>query len=202
MSSSHQKQWIADLLEGLPSIVFILLWRQGGDLETAGWAGSALALGVFVVFGVLKVGMHPVLLGVNLHILVATPLIVGLYQSGHGTIADLLAGYSHGGVLLTVLLAGIGQAVFRKGGYVGFMEIPVRSQRRISLLMLVISGFGAVWALSTPDSSFVPVLVTLTVLIVGRRFLLARWADRRSSEGAVILGAFPVSEPYATEISA
>ncbi|KZM47599.1 hypothetical protein [Labrenzia sp. OB1] len=202
MQISKQKQWVADIVESLPSIAFILLWRQGGDLEMAGWAGSALALGAFMVFGILKLRMHPVLLGVNLHILLATPLVVGVYRFGDETIADFLSVNAYGSVLLTVLFAGVVQTVFSKSGFVGIADMPAHLQRRYSFLMLFISALGAAWALSDPGTGFVPVLATLTLLIGGRRFLLARWSDRNGLQGEAIVAGFSTREPYAADVSA
>ena len=203
MDRSRQKQWFTDLLESVPSITFIVLWRQGGDLELAGWVGSGLALGVFTAFVWLRVHMHPVLLGVNLHILVVTPLIVGLFRFGNADLAKTLVAYSHGGVLLTVLATGLALSCFSRNGFAGFPDLPLRQQRRISALMLFVSILGAGWALATPENSLVPVVVTLTLLIGGRRFLLARWMDRANGKDtAMMTGGLSVVDSSETGIPA
>ncbi|MCV0424322.1 MAG: hypothetical protein K5905_02515 [Roseibium sp.] len=202
MEKSQQKQWFTDLLEGVPSIAFILLWRQGGDLEFAGWVGSGLALGVFAVFRLLRARMHPVLLGVNLHILVATPLIISLFRFGDAAIAKTLVAYSHGGVLLTVLMTGLLLSSFSKGGFAGLPDMPRGQQGRISALMLIVSALGAIWALATPQDSLIPVVVTLMLLIGGRRYLLARWMDRSKTDGTTAVGGLSVGDLSSTELSA
>lgn len=201
MDRSQQKQWLTDLLEGVPSITFILLWRQMGDLEFAGWVGSALALFTFAVFLKLRTRMHPVLLGVNLHILVATPLIVSMFRFGETVIAKQMVVYSHGGVLLTVLITGLVLTIFTKGGFAGFPDMPRKQQMRWSGLMLAVSALGAVWILATPDDSLVAVVVTLTLLIGGRRFLLARWMDRSNKEEGLAIGGVSIVEPQTSELS-
>lgn len=185
MEQSRQKQLVFDLLEGLPSIGFILLWRQTGDLELAGWVGCGLAASVFAVFALLKGRMHPVLLGVNCHILLVTPLIVGLFRFGGREIAEILVPYSYGAVLLTVTLVGVLLTVFSRSGFVGVSDLTARLGLRLSVVMIAVSATGTVWALSAPDKALLPVVATLTLLIVGRRFAAARRAD--SSAGAAIL---------------
>ena len=203
MANTQQKQWLADILESLPSVIFILVWRQGGDLETAGWAGSALALVVLVGFALLlKTRMHPVLLGVNLHILIATPLIVSLFRSGETRLAEVLVSYSYSAVLLTV--TGIGLSVFSRAGFGGVADLPRRLRLRLSLLMLAVSAAGAAWALAVPDAGVLPVVITLTGLIAGRRFLLARWADGKIARGegtGAALAGLSAGAPSAADVS-
>ncbi|MEO1111989.1 MAG: hypothetical protein AAFY05_06635 [Pseudomonadota bacterium] len=185
---SHQQQWLLDIFEGLPSVAFLLVWRQSGDLEFAGWCGAALALISFVLFLAVKSKMNPVLLGVNLHLLIVTPLIVGTFQLGFTDLGALLAAYAHSAVLLSVFVAGLCLTVFTKRGFIGSAGLPALQKRRYCLVMLAVSASGMMWAMSTPESSLVPVIVTLTALIGGRRFLLARQADN-SGASAIALQA-------------
>jgi hypothetical protein len=185
MANSHQKQLLLDLFESLPSIVFIVLWRQTGDLELAGWSGCGLAVFVLAGFVLVKVPMHPVLLGINLQILLVTPLLVGLYRFGDGTLAAFLTGYSYSAVLLTVTLTGAVLTLFSRGGFAGVPDLPRSTQYRLSVLMLAVSLAGTVWAFQAPENSILPVIVTLTLLIAGRRFLLARVSDRSSNAGVL-----------------
>lgn len=186
MSQSQQKRWLTDLLEGVPSIVFILLWRQSGDLETAGWIGAGTALAVFSLLVWMRTRMHPVLIGVNAHILLATPLIVGLFRIGQTDLARFLASHAYPGVLVTVLVAGVIQTLVAKNGFSALEKVPASTQRHYSLGMLIICGFGAVWALATPGSPLVPVVVTVTALIVGRNFVQARLSDKNGAGAAVL----------------
>ncbi|ASP33937.1 hypothetical protein CHH27_12365 [Labrenzia sp. VG12] len=187
MTRSRQMQFLLDLLEGLPSVGFILLWRQTGDLQFAGWFGCGLAFVVFMVFAGLKARMNPVLLGVNLHILLVTPLMVGLFRFGNTALAEFLVGYSYGAVLITVTLTGAVLSAFTREGFAAAPDLPANLRRRLSLAMLFVAGSGAAWAIWMPGNSLLPVVVTLTGLIVGRRFLLLRWSGDAAT-GLVVAG--------------
>ncbi|WP_306145659.1 hypothetical protein [Roseibium sp. MMSF_3412] len=191
---SHQQQWLQDIFESLPSVAFLLVWRQSGDLELAGWCGASLALMSFVLFHAVKSKMNPVLLGVNLHLLLVTPLIVGTFRLGLTDLGGFLAAYAHSGVLLSVFAAGLCLTVFTKRGFVGSAEMPPEQKWRYSMVMLAVSGAGMVWALSRPESSLVPVIITLTALIGGRRFLLARQADNSGPSAVAAFAVLPDRE--------
>lgn len=188
---SHQQQWLQDILEGLPSVAFLLVWRQSGDLEFAGWCGALLALVAFLVFYTVKSKMNPVLLGVNLHLLVVTPLIVGIFRLGFADLGNFLATYAHSAVLLSVFVAGLYLTVSTRRGFIGSAGLAPKQKRNYSLALLAISGAGMIWALSQPESSLVPVIVTLTALIGGRRFLLARQADNSGPSVVAGLAVLP-----------
>ena len=181
---TQQRQWLTDILEGLPSVAFILAWRQSGDLQLAGWTGTGVAVLVFVCFRVFRLKVHPVLLGVNVHILLATPLIYGAYRLGFEDAGAVMADYSYAGVLVTVFLTGLCLSVFSKGGFAGCPDLPKKQRRLYSLAMLVVALLGAAWALATPADSLLPVVLTLTVVVGGRRFLLARHADKSTAAGS------------------
>lgn len=196
MVESWRMRWLTDLMEGLPSVVFIVLWRQSGDLELAGWAGSAAAFGVLAVLAAIRVRMHPVLIGVNLHILLATPVIVGLFRIGQADIGAVLASHAHGGVLVTVLIAGLVQTILRDDGFSALPGVARRTQIFWSCVFLGVCALGAVWALSRPESTLVPVAVTLTVLFLGRNFLKARSMDHgRTGLAAASMGLLGDGSP-------
>lgn len=189
MTGSKQKQLLADVLEGLPSIVFILLWRQSGDLELAGWAGAGLALIALAGLRYLRAHMNPVLLGVNFHLLLATPVIWGLFQAGLVETGRLFAAHAHGAVLLTVTVTGLFLSLFSRRGFLAADLSPMLC-RTASAGMLILSSAGACWALLVPAQSFLAVIATLSVLILGRRFVLATWADRANhTRTGIVLGA-------------
>lgn len=185
---AQQKRLFTDLLEGVPSVLFILIWRQTGDIQTAGWLSAAAALGMFAVLLFARVRMHPVLLGVNLHILLITPLIEGLYRAGADPLAQALAANAYPGVLASVFLAGVGQFLFMKDRFSALASVSRAQQTRYSLTMLVVCAAGAVWALFAASDPLVPVVVTLTVLILGRNFVAARHADA-SGTAALAIGS-------------
>jgi hypothetical protein len=183
---TQQKRWLTDLMEGVPSIVFILLWRQSGDLVFAGWVGSTLCLMVLGALIGMKVRMHPILMGVNIHILLATPLIVGLFRLGFDGVGDVLAEYAYGGVLVTVFAVGFAQMLFSRSRFAALENVTDRVQLVFSAVLLAFCAFGAVWALLTPGSRFVPVVVTIAALIIGRNFLQARLSDKSAGAGVLV----------------
>jgi hypothetical protein len=186
---TQQKRWLTDLMEGVPSIVFILLWRQSGDLEFVGWVGSALCLMVLGALIGMKVRMHPILMGVNIHILLATPLILGLFRLGFDGVGDVLAEYAYGGVLVTVFAVGFAQMLFSRSRFAALENVTDRVQLVFSAVLLAFCACGAVWALLTPGSRFVPVVVTIAALIMGRNFLQARLSDKSAGAGVLVTGS-------------
>lgn len=198
---SQQRLLLQDLFESLPSLVFILIWRQSGDLEIAGWSSALIAGIVFLIFGLCKFRMSPIMLGVNCHILLATPLIVGIFRLGFFELGTVLAAYAHSGVLLTVLLSGFLLSLFSRGGFIGDMKVSRACRRRYSGILLSLCAAGAIWALFTPESSLIPVIVTLTVLIGVRRFLLARHADSSNLPAIAGITSLPEGGSSAAPLS-
>lgn len=48
MNQSLQREWLTDILETTPSIVFLALWRSNVDMQLSGWIGAALAATLLV----------------------------------------------------------------------------------------------------------------------------------------------------------
>ncbi|MEM8539344.1 MAG: hypothetical protein AAGF25_00180 [Pseudomonadota bacterium] len=188
MAKTRQKTLMIDILESAPSIAFLIFLRSQFGLEMAGWIGCIAALLVFVALYLLNQKPHPILLGVNLHLLFITPAIVGIGYFGAGQFASFLADHAHKGVLLTVLFVGVVQTMFLKGGFVGRVDLPEKIQTRYSFYLLVAGLVGLFWAFGTEKGAFVGVLLPLTAMIGLRNFLLARWQDNNSGAGAIYVG--------------
>lgn len=201
MTQSRQKEWFTGILEGVPSIAFIALWRGGYGLETAGWVGSGLAAAVLLYLWLSRTPGHPVLFGINIHNLLATPVIVGLFLSGFGDLGALLADHSQKGVLVTVFLVGVAQTLFSSAGFVGSRDLPQAQKRNYSLLLLAVSLAGIFWAFGIENGVFVAVFVPLTVMFGLRRFLLARWHDRNPDASGGLLLVVPVTEAGGQEMA-
>ena len=60
MSGSRQRDWLRGILEGAPSILFLVLSQNHFDIRVAGWAGAALAALVLIGFSVLRVPQNQV----------------------------------------------------------------------------------------------------------------------------------------------
>ncbi|MBN9669751.1 hypothetical protein [Roseibium aggregatum] len=188
----RQKAFLIDLLEGVPSIAFLIFLRNEAGLELAGWIGSLAALLAFAALYLLNCKSHPVLLGVNLHLLFATPVIIGIDYAGATQLASFLASHAHKGVLLTVCIVGVLETMFMAGGFVGAPDLPKKTITKYSRMMLVVGLTGVCWAFGTEASAFIAVLVSLTAMIGLRNFLLARWQDNNSGAAALFIG-LPIS---------
>lgn len=198
---SRQQRWITDLLEGMPSLAFFAVWRGLDDLELAGWIGTVLAIVTIAVLKMLKTESHPVLLGVNIHMICITPIIVGLYLIGAPALAEFFIEHANKGVLVSVFVVGAMQTYFRKSGFIGSLELPKPQRLSYSLLLLLMSFFGMVWALSIEAGSLVTVVMPLTVLALLRGFLLARWQDRNNVQTGLIYAGAPAASGGSSDVS-
>ncbi|MTH99601.1 hypothetical protein [Roseibium sp. RKSG952] len=189
MRQSGQKTFFTDFLEGGPSLMFFVVWRLTGEMEAAGLSASALALIVFLLLRVLKAPLHPVMLGVNLHILLIAPALSVLFRFG-GPLGSAAGGvllpFAQSGVLVSVLLTGIVLTVIRPSGFAGLGGLSKRMSLTYSVLMLCIAATGAVWAVFYADQAFAPVAITLAALFVLRRYLVARQKDHVSAASLAV----------------
>jgi len=187
---SRQQMMVRDVLQSAPTALFLFLWRGDFGLEFAGWCGSALALSVLVWCRAAKIPAHPILLGANIHLLLATPVIVGLDRAGAVSLSDLLAQYGHPGVLITVMLTGLWLTFFSRAGFIGDDLMPKRQSVAYSCALLVVCALGIVWAFAIAAPGVMAVALPFIALIGVRGWLLARWQDRAGcmSSGAVLAG--------------
>ena len=157
MTVSTKTGWMI-LAEAVPSIAFALIWRATGDLEAAGWLGAVLALVVLLGFRIFRVSFDTIYLGINLHIALITPLIVGLYRLGWSHPARLVEAYSFPAVLITIFLTGSALTLWSPGGFIGQPGLP----RRSSLLLLAGGAAAILWwgLVGGPD----PVAVGLPII--------------------------------------
>jgi hypothetical protein len=177
MSESRQREWLTDILESAPSIVFLALWRTGFDMESTGWIGVGLAALMLIAFRLLRVRYNPILLGINFHLIVITPLIVMTYRLGATEFADTLVAYSERGVLVTVFIVGCALAAFSQRGFVGIGDLPSSSRWAHSSILLALSAAAILWAFTYTGSTLVAIALPLMVLFGVRRLLIARWLD-------------------------
>lgn len=179
----NKREWYADVVESIPSIVFLTLWRSGWDLEQAGWVGSASALMTLAVFRYLRWPYTPILLGINIHILVITPLIVSLFKLGAEQLGSNLISLSYNGVLITVFLVGLALTIFSKQGFIGVSGLPPIERRINSIMLLSASAVTILWAffLTKSTSAFVSVAIPLIALFIIRRLMIAQLKKRHSS---------------------
>jgi hypothetical protein len=190
VSRSLQREWLTDILESLPSIVFLALWRSDVDVELAGWIGVGLAAMVLIGFRVFRVDYNPILLGINVHLLVITPLIVTVSQMGALDLARALVASSERGVLVTVFAVGCALAAFSRRGFIGTDDRPGQSRWGYSSILLVASAAAMVWALTYTGNTLLAIAVPMMGLFGLRRLLVARWLDRSNrTDGSLAIGA-------------
>lgn len=189
MSGSRQREWMTDVLESVPSIVFLALWRSDVDAELAGWIGSGLAAALLIGFRLCRVPCNPVLLGINLHLVVITPLIVALFRLGATDTARTLLDTAENGVLAAVLAVGCALTAFAPRGFVGVDGLPAATRRAYSLLLLAVAAAAVPWSFANAGSTLLSIGVPLMALLGLRRFLIARWRDRTRPSGGGSLAA-------------
>lgn len=188
MAGSRQREWITDVLESLPSVAFLALWRSDAvGLETAGWIGCGMAAAVLLVLRLQQTPYNPILLGINLHMVVMTPLIIGLFRLGQPELARTLLDNAQTGVLVAVLLVGGGLTLFGPRGFVGLDGLPPGTRRGYSLLLLLLAAVAVPWSFAHAGNSLMSVGVPLMTLFGLRRFLIARWRDRAGGDSGEAL---------------
>jgi hypothetical protein len=193
MRSSQQKDWLTDALESVPSVAFLALWQSQAGLEAAGWTGAALAAAVLIGFRRYRVPYNPILLGINTHLLLATPVIVALYRLGAPDIGRILVGYSHRGVLVTVFLVGCALTLLSQRGFVGLSGLPAGKRQAYSAILLAASAATILWSFvfASGSNTLLTIAVPLMALFGLRRFLIARWHDRSHEAGGIMADAGP-----------
>src|SRR5690242_470490 len=111
-------EWFADVSENIPSVVFLTLLRLGVELEAAGWIGAALAAIILVGLPALGSRYNPILLGINVHLLAVTPLIVAVFWWGEPNFGEMLTHYSYQAVLVTIFIVGLVLTLSSKRGFI------------------------------------------------------------------------------------
>jgi len=175
MADSPKKEMLIDALETAPSVIFILLWRVTDNLEMAGWTGVVIAVAVLLGFLISNIHFNPILLGINFHLAIITPVIVGLYHAGATHVAEVIEGKSYVAVLLTIFVTGCVLTVCSSTGFLGSQVLPRAIVRRRSLIMLVGSAAAVVWAMIISAShGFIAVGLPIIGLFALRHALLIR----------------------------
>ena len=169
MTIRSKTSWMI-LAEAVPSIAFALTWRATGDLEAAGWLGAILALAVLLGFRIFRIPFDTIYLGINLHIALITPLIVGLYRLGWSQPARLIEAHSFPAVLVTIFLTGCALTLWSQRGFIGQPGLP----RRCSLLLLAGSAATILWWVLVGGPDLVAVGLPIIGLFALRAAILRR----------------------------
>ncbi|TCL69698.1 hypothetical protein [Rhizobium sp. BK251] len=188
MKESLQREWLTDILEATPSIVFLALWRSDVDLQLSGWIGAGLAAALFIAFRYFRLQFNPIMLGINTHLLIITPIIMASFYAGARELSAALVAHSYRGVLVTVFLAGCGLSFFSERGFVGIGGLSMTSRWRYSGVLLAVSAVAVIWALSFTGGDFLAVAAPMVAMFGLRRFLIARALDTNQIVGIATVG--------------
>ncbi|WP_428698294.1 hypothetical protein [Stappia sp.] len=188
MSGSLQRQWLTDILESVPSFAFLALLRSNVDLETAGWIGATLAAAVLIVFRACKVRFNPILLGINIHLLLVTPIIVTVFRLGASETGETLTRYSYQGVLITIFLVGLMLTFVSREGFVGHERLSKSSVRKYSVLLLLATLAAIAWSFIYSNGALLGVALPIIALFALRRLLIARSFDSNNSGVVAVSG--------------
>ena len=178
MSGSRQREWVTDILEGAPSILFLALWQSNVDIRFAGWGAAALAAMVLIGFRFFRVSHNPIVLGINVHLLIITPLIVALFYLGAQELGRMLFAFSHRGVLVTIFLVGCALTAFSRNGFIGIKGLPNPRRLAYSFVLLAASIAAIAWSFTYNGAALVAIAIPMMSLFGLRRLLIARWLDR------------------------
>jgi hypothetical protein len=188
VSGSRQREWLRGILEGAPSILFLLLLQNHFDMRIAGWTGAALAALVLVGFGVVRVPQNPIALGINMHLLVITPLIVVLFYVGAQDSGRMLFGFAYRGVLVTIFVVGCVLTASSRRGFIGVERLPPARRWSYSLILLAATAAAVAWSFTYNGPASFAVAIPIMALFGLQRLLIARWLDRGGqSDGSLLL---------------
>lgn len=202
MSGSRQRDWLTDILEGLPTIIFVALWRSDVDQEFAGWIGAGLAATVIAGFRLSGVRFNSILLGMNLHLMVVIPAIEALFVFGTPDLARTLIATGETGVLVFVFIVGCILTAFSPRGFIGIDGLPPAARRTYSMILLAVSAATIPWSFLNLGHTLLSIGIPVMALFGLRRLLIARWQDRAhrvdgggSEDGILAALAVPTGDP-------
>lgn len=190
MNTSLQRAWATDIVEAIPSVVFLALWRSDMDMQLGGWIGAALAAIQLIGFRCVRAQYNPIMLGINTHLLIITPLIMAAFIAGAREFSDALVAHSYRGVLVTVFLVGCCLTLVSPRGFIGVDNLPRADRWKNSGILLAASAFAIAWALNYTGGTLLAVAAPMIGLFGLRRFLVARTLDGSNQMGGIVaLGA-------------
>ena len=195
MRTEGQRRYLLTLIENAPSLAFIGIIQLTGDLRVAGGSCAVLAACVLTFFAIRKVPSHPILLGLNLFMLAASPTIETAFVLGFDGVGEFLASHIHVGLTTTVLLAGLVLTVTSARGFIGASNLARRDNLRLSTILLAVAASGVLWSAVFEGQRFLAIGVPLIALFGTRQFLLAGLTDEKDRTPA--LGPVVASSAFA-----
>lgn len=88
-------------------------------MQLSGWIGAALAATLLIACRYFRIQFNPIMLGINVHLAIITPLIMAAFHAGAREISDAFVAHSYRGGLVTVFLVECARTVFSTWFYLG-----------------------------------------------------------------------------------
>lgn len=185
----ERTDFLIGVLENLPTILFLGIWKTGLGLEAAGWSACLSAAAVLMLFHRLRRPFDPIVLGININFLLTTPVIVGLFAAGQVDLARAGVHFAASGAVATVFVTGAVVTLLSPRGFLGSDRLPRAVQRRYSTVLLLLAAAAVPWSFAHAGQHWMSIVLPLIVLFAARRFILAHLADRHQGGGETALAA-------------
>ncbi|WP_377190023.1 hypothetical protein [Ruegeria meonggei] len=200
MAGDQQKRFLTGVLEYLPGLSFLILSRASDDLRLAGWIGTFLAATVCVAYARKVMKPHPVLLGINIFMIVITPLIELLHIGNNATVAQYLLKNIDSLVLASIFVTGLALTLLTQRGFLTHHSESTAKMRAHSACLLTVCSVGVVWSLFAGDNHLLSLVLPLSLLFGLQQYLTAGATDRQARHDVVLASAGAVPAPADTTI--
>lgn len=174
MSASNYKPIWHTALEYAPSAAFLAAFMLSDDLRIAGWSGAGCALLNCFAYARRTVSPHSLFLGINLYLLMITPVIEGLYAANCASWASALSECARPLVFLSIFLTGSVLSLRAPTGFLLAPQVDDTAVKRTNTLLLIASGTAAAWALVYDHNAALQLAVPMTLLFALHRTLKSR----------------------------
>ena len=169
------KGFLKEAVQFIPVITLAssFLVAGGVDMERAGALFVIAGVEAMVITGVLlfmKVLLNPVLVGTNLW-LCAGALAFGIPLDG---LAGVLAHLQAGGLYACALLVGIAFTAVLPTGYIGMVHPDTTTIKRMSIILLILTGMILVWSLVFVDNIRLGGGLPFIIMNITRRIMIRR----------------------------
>jgi len=191
MSASNYKPIWHTALEYAPSAAFLAALMFSDDLRIAGWSGAGCALLICFAYARRSVSPHSLFLGINLYLLIITPVIEGLYAANFATLASALNEFARPLVFLSIFLTGSVLSLRASTGFLLVPQLNDRAVKRTNTLLLIASGTAAAWALVYDHNTALQLAVPMTLLFAFHRTLRSRAGQQPTEPRLVPRGTPP-----------
>ena len=189
MAGDQPKRFLTGMFENLPGLSFLILSRASDDLRLVGWIGTILAATVCVAYMRQVVKPHPVLLGINIFMVVITPLIELLHIGNNAAAAQLLLENIDSLVLGSILVTGLALTLFTRRGFLTYRSESTAKMRAHSASLLAVCAMGMVWSLYAGDNHLLSLVLPLSLLFGLQQYLSAGAADKQMRHDVFIASA-------------